>query len=84
MHSALPIVMSLSAVVGGFLGWRLASKSLYRRSFHHEAPPLVSRSEHQRRVLAWRKVRRLLITAAAALVGAIVGYLVLVLLTYRR
>jgi hypothetical protein len=69
MHSALPIVMSLCAVVGGYLGWRFASKSLYRRSMHHEA--LESRRDHQRRVIARRKVRRLLFTAVGASVGAI-------------
>ena len=79
MHSAPPIVMSLSAIVGSYLGWRLASKPLYRLSLHHEA--LQSRRDYQRRVIARRKVRRLLITAAAALMGAIVGYLVLVLVT---
>lgn len=83
MHS-LPIVMTLFAIVGGYLGWRLTTRSVYRRSLYDESPPWSDRGRHERGGITRRKVRRLVIAAAFAIAGAVVGYIVLLAVAYRR
>jgi hypothetical protein len=80
MNIAFPIVMSVSALLSGFWGWRLAFRSVYRRSF-------LSRSDRERRgrrLITGRNIRRLVVVAAFALAGAIVGFFVLFAVVHRR
>jgi hypothetical protein len=84
MNIAFPVVMSVFALLSGYLGWRLATRSVYRRSYYDEGLSRSDRERHARRLITGRKVRRLVVVAAFAIAGAVVGYILLLAVVYRR
>lgn len=85
MSPLLALTMLLSAIVGGIIGWRRATKPIYRRSMFEPEPPAgMTRREYDRQVRRQRKRWRLVVTILYALAGAAVGVAVLFLLARRR
>lgn len=79
-----PILVStvaLFGVVAGYIGWRRATKPIYRRLYVELDPPHgVSRREHDRAIRRRRKLWRLVVTFFYAMAGALGGVLFLMLL----
>lgn len=85
MSPLLALTMLLFAIVGGIIGWRRATKPIYRRSmFEPEPPEGMTRREYDRQVRRRRKRWRLLVTILYALAGAAVGVAFLFILARRR
>ena len=84
MSPVLAVTMLLFAIVGGIIGWRRATKPIYRRSMFDQDPPDgMSRREYDGLIRRRRKRVRLLVTIVYALVGAVVGVAFLLLLGRR-
>lgn len=76
--------MLFFAIVGGIIGWRRASKPIYRRSVFEPDPPAgMTRRDYDRVVRRRRRRWRLIITLSYAVMGAIVAVLLL-LVTHRQ
>jgi hypothetical protein len=74
------ITVLLCAVIGGWLGWRRATRPLARRSLLNSArPPAISRPGADRRS---RRTWLLVITVIYALGGALLGFFVLAMLPH--
>lgn len=73
MNISLTIVMLLGAGIIGLVGWKRATKHIYRRSLYDEGRAGVSRREYERETIRRRKIRRLVSTLFHALFGAAVG-----------
>ena len=85
MSPLLALTMLLFAIVGGIIGWRRATKPIYRRSmFEPEPPEGMTRREFDRLVRRKRKRWRLFMTILYALAGAAVGVAFLFFLARRR
>ena len=85
MNPVLALTMLVLAIVGGIIGWRRATKPIYRRSMYEPDPPgNMTRREFDRLVRRRRKRWRLVITLLYALVGAAAGVIFLFLLNRRR
>jgi hypothetical protein len=85
MSPLLAATMLLFAIVGGIIGWRRATKPIYRRSMYEPDPPEhMTRREFDRLVRRRRKRWRLVITLLYALAGAAVGVIFLFILARRR
>lgn len=82
-----PVVVSTMAafaVVAGFIGWRRATKPIYRRTYADvDVPEGMTRREYDRAVRRQRKWWRLFITVAYAIAGAIGGLMFLFFLARR-
>ena len=77
--------MLLFAIVGGIIGWRRATKPIYRRSMYEPDPPEnMTRREFDRLVRRRRKRWRLVVTFLYALAGAAAGVLFLFFLARKR
>ena len=77
----MAITVLLCAVIGGWLGWRRATRPPARRSLLDSARPLaISRPgmDHRARRRAWLIV----ITVIYALGGALLGFFVLAMLPH--
>ena len=76
--------MLFFAIVGGIIGWRRASKPIYRRSVF-EPDPLagMTRRDYDRVVRRRRRRWRLIITLSYAVMGATVAVLLL-FVTHRQ
>ena len=84
MNSILGLTMALFGVVAGYIGWRRATKPIYRRLYVEVDPPVgKSRREHERAIRRRRKLWRLVVTFFYALGGALCGVLFLMLLARR-
>ena len=76
--------MAAFAFVAGFIGWRRATKPIYRRTYADvDVPEGVTRREYDRAIRRQRKRWRLFITIVYAFVGAIGGLLFLFFLARR-
>lgn len=81
MNLGLALIMLLFGSVAGWIGWRSATKPIYRRSLiEPDPPPGMTRREFERRVRRGRRIRRVFVTALYALAGAIGGVVVLMLI----
>ena len=79
MSSAVAITVLLCAVIGGWLGWRRATRPPQRRSLLGPARPVtISRPGADR--LARRRTWLIVITLIYALGGALLGFFVLAML----
>jgi hypothetical protein len=73
--------MTLFAVIAGYIGWRRATKPIYRRMYVEIDPPEgTTRREQERAIRRRRKLWRLVVTFFYAVVGAIGGVLFLMFL----
>jgi len=73
--------MLLFGSVAGWIGWRSATRPIYRRSVYQPDPPDgMTRREFDRRVRRGRKIRRVFVTIFYAFSGAIGGVIFLMLL----
>lgn len=73
--------MTLFAVIAGYIGWRRATKPIYRRMYVEVDPPEgMTRREVERAIRRRRKLWRLVVTFFYAVVGAIGGVLFLMFL----
>jgi hypothetical protein len=82
MSQMLTVTILLCAVVAGLIGWRRATKHIYRRSLYPIDPPAgVSRDAHERAVRRRRKLRRPIVTLLYAMAGALIGLVPLLFLT---
>lgn len=85
MSPVLALTMLLFAIVGGIIGWRRATRPIYRRSMFEQDPPEgMTRRDHDRLIRRRRKRIRLLVTLLYSLIGAAVGVAFLFLLDRRR
>ena len=76
--------MALFSVAAGYIGWRSATKPIYRRTYvTGETPNGMTRREYDRALRRRRKMWRLFITVLYALAGAVGGVLFLMLLARR-
>ncbi len=83
MSPVLAVTMLFFAVVGGIIGWRRASKPIYRRSVFEPDPPAgMTRRDYDRMVRRRRKRWRLVVTLLYAAIGAVVA--LLFLFAFRR
>ena len=82
-----PVVVSTMAafaVVAGFIGWRRATKPIYRRTYADvDVPEGMTRREYDRGIRRQRKRRRLYMTLVYAIAGAIGGLVFLFFLARR-
>jgi hypothetical protein len=84
LNPTLLSTMALFGIVGGYIGWRRATKPIYQR-MHIEADPGTgtSRREYERAFRRRRKRWRLVITFLYAVGGALLGVLFLMFLARR-
>jgi hypothetical protein len=87
VHYLNPILLSTMAlfgIVGGYIGWRRATKPIYQR-LHIEADPgtRTSRRAYERAFRRRRKLWRLVSTLFYAVGGALCGILFLMFLARR-
>ena len=76
--------MAAFALVAGFIGWRRATKPIYRRTYADvDVPDGMTRREYDRAIRQQRKRWRLFITFVYAIAGAIGGLLFLFSLARR-
>ena len=76
--------MALFGVVAGYVGWRRATKPIYRRMYVEVDPPTgTSRREYERAYRRRRKLWRLVVTFFYAVGGALSGVLFLMFLARR-
>ena len=81
MNLGLAVIMLLFGSVAGWIGWRTATKPIYRRSVYQpDPPPGMTRRDFERRIRRGRKIRRVFVTIFYAFAGAIGGVVVLMLL----
>ena len=82
-----PVVVSTlvaCALVAGIIGWRRATKPIYRRTYADvDVPEGMSRREYDRSIRRQRKRWRLFITVVYAIAGAIGGLVFLFFLSRR-
>jgi hypothetical protein len=73
--------MALFALVAGAIGWRRATKPIYRRSYANtDVPDGMTRREYDRSIRRQRKRWRIFITFTYALAGAVGGVIFLMVL----
>ena len=78
MSPAVAITVLLCAVIGGWLGWRRATRPMPRRSLLDSARPVaISRRGADR-----RRTWLIVITVIYALGGALLGFFVLAMLPH--
>ena len=76
MQSIGLIAIVVGAALFGYLAWQRTTSTMYYRSAHSSIRPQHVRPEdYEEWVIARRKRWRLVKTAAAALVGAAIGWL---------
>jgi hypothetical protein len=83
MNPVIALLLSLFAALGGIWGWRVATKSLHRRSLYSERPGWMSVGEFEKTVVVRLKWWRLLWTALYAVAGAMVGFALLLMIATR-
>jgi hypothetical protein len=73
--------MTVFALVAGFIGWRRATKPIYRRTYADvDVPEGLTRREYDRSIRRRAKRWRLVVTVLYALGGAIGGVVFLLFL----
>ncbi len=73
--------MAAFALIAGFVGWRRATKPIYRRTYANvDVPDGMTRREYDRAIRRKRKFWRLVITVVYASAGAIGGLVFLLVL----
>lgn len=73
--------MAAFALAAGFIGWRRATKPIYRRTYADiDVPGGMTRREYDRVIRRQRKRWRLFITLVYALCGAFAGLMFLFVL----
>lgn len=76
--------MAAFALIAGFIGWRRATKPIYRRTYANvDVPAGMTRREYERALRRKRKSWRLLMTVVYAAAGAISGLMFLFVLARR-
>jgi hypothetical protein len=85
LNPILVSTMALFGVVAGYIGWRRATKPIYRRTYVEVdlLPIGVTRREYDRAIRRRRKLWRLVVTFFYAIAGAIAGVLFLMFLARR-
>jgi hypothetical protein len=82
-----PLIMStmtLFGVIAGYIGWRRATKPIYRRSYADlDVPVGMTKRDHERALRRRRKSWRIVITILHALGGAVIGFGFLMYLARR-
>ena len=79
LNPILVSTMALFGVIAGYIGWRRATKPIYRRTYVEVdlLPTGVTRREYDRVICRRRKLWRLVITFFYAIAGAVAGVLFL-------
>jgi hypothetical protein len=73
--------MTVFALVAGFIGWRRATKPIYRRTYADvDVPEGLTRREYDRAIRRRAKRWRLVVTVLYAMAGAIGGVVFLLFL----
>jgi hypothetical protein len=73
--------MTVFALVAGFIGWRRATKPIYRRAYaDSDVPDGMTRREYDRAIRRRAKRWRLVVTVLYAICGAIGGVVFLLFL----
>ncbi len=81
MNVGLAIVLILLGGAGGWIGWRRATKAIYRRSmFERDLPPGMTRRDYDRAVRRRRRIRRVFITLLYAIVAMVAGIFFLLMI----
>jgi hypothetical protein len=81
LNPVLVSTMTLFSVIAGYIGWRRATKPIYRRMYVEVEPPGgMTRRQYDRALRRRRKLWRLVVTFFYALAGAIGGVAFLVFL----
>lgn len=76
--------MTLFGAIAGYIGWRRATKPIYRRSYVElDLPVGVNKREYERSLRRRRKSWRIVVTILYALGGAVVGFGFLMYLARR-
>lgn len=76
--------MVVFSAVAGYIGWRRATKPIYRRTYVEPDPPEgMTRREYDRKVRRQRKRWRLVVTFFYAVAGALGGLAFLFFLARR-
>jgi hypothetical protein len=83
MNSIIATLLVLFSIAGGGLGWWKGTRDLASPPDRHDRPIGVGRREHDRQIQK-RYRRRLLLTVAGVLGGAIGGFAVLLVVAIRR
>jgi hypothetical protein len=84
LNPVLVSTMVLFSVIAGYIGWRRATKPIYRRTYVEPDPPEgMTRREYDRKIRGRRKRWRLVVTVFYAIMGAIGGIVFLLLLARR-
>jgi hypothetical protein len=82
MNSVLAVTILVFGAAAGWIGWRRATKPIYRRSlFEPDPPPGFTRRQYERAVRRRRKIWRVVVTVLYALAGAIGGIVFLLLVS---
>jgi uncharacterized membrane protein YidH (DUF202 family) len=84
LNPVLVSTMAVFALVAGAIGWRRATKPIYRRSYADtDVPDGMTRRDYDRIIRRQRKRWRLFITIMYAIAGAIGGIIFLLILARR-
>jgi hypothetical protein len=77
--------MALFAAIAGYIGWRRATKPIYRRTYVEidDLPKGMTRREYDRAIRRRRKAWRIVVTFFYAVMGAIAGVIFLMFLARR-
>lgn len=67
-------IVALFTAIGGWFGWTMGTRALYRRSFDALDAPLANNPKLIRR----RRVQRMLLTVVFALGGTVTGFVFLI------
>jgi len=82
MHLIGALVAVAGAMLAGYLMWRRTTSTLYYRTGNSNfRPPDVSQEEYEDAVIAQRKRWRLIRTAIAAVAGALVAYVLFIMIS---
>ena len=82
MHLIGALVAVAGAMLAGYLMWRRTTSTLYYRSGNSNVRlPNVSQEEYENAVIAQRKRWRLVKTAMAAVAGALVAYVLFIMIS---
>lgn len=84
MNPVIWITLAVFGAAAGWIGWRRATRAVYRRSYGMtEAPPGEDRRRYEIATIVRRKRWRIVVTVAYAIGGMVLGLIFLVLISRR-